>query len=149
MATRTRNPGSDWLASCAPDPVQVHRAWARNDLAQVPTGLCWLAAEAPLTLSIVAMQRVGPDQLGPVLVHPGADRAWWLLPTDAEDLLDDLSLLTVHPAGWVLRCPPAGRYLNGMGWLERPDGSGHLTDPALLGAAFSPGTCLLPAEAFG
>jgi hypothetical protein len=149
MATRTRNPGSDWLASCAPDPVQVHRAWDRDEFAHIPTGRLWLAVEAALMPSVTAMQRVGPGSLGPVLVYPGADLAWWLLPTSAADLLEDLPQLTVRPAGWTLRCPPADRYLDGLGWLEKPDGTGGLTDPAALGAAFGPGGGLrLPAGAF-
>ncbi|MFB4424788.1 hypothetical protein C5F59_027380 [Streptomyces sp. QL37] len=139
MATRTRNPGSDWLASCAPDPLQVHRAWARAELADIPTGLLWLVVEADLTRTLTAMQQIGPDRLGPVLVHPEADRAWWLLPPGTEDHFEDLLQLTVRPAGWALRCPPADRYQDGFGWLEKPNGSGQLTDPATLGAAFGPG----------
>lgn len=149
MATRTRNPGSDWLASCAPDPVQVHRAWDRDELAPIPTGRLWLAVEAALMPSVTAMQRIGPDRIGPVLVYPSADRAWWLLPPGAAELLDDLPQLIVRPAGWALRCPPADRYQDGLGWLEKPDGAGGLTDPAALGAAFGPGGSLrLPAGAF-
>ncbi len=92
------------------------------------------------------MQRIGPGRLGPVLVYPSADRAWWLLSPGAEDLLADLPQLFVHPAGWALRCPPADRYVDGLGWLEKPDGSGRLTEPAALGAAFGPaGTMRHPA----
>jgi len=139
MATRTRNPGSDWSASCAPDPVQVHHAWDRDELALVATGRCWLAVEAALMPSVTTIQRIGPARLGPVLVHPEADRAWGLAPAGVRQLLDDLPQLTVHPAGWALRCPPADRYLDELGWLEKPDGSDLLTDPAMLGAAFGPG----------
>ncbi|MFE7710640.1 hypothetical protein ACFU6I_33780 [Streptomyces sp. NPDC057486] len=99
--------------------------------------------------TVAAMQRTGPDRLGPVLVHPSADRAWWLVPPGAEEVLDDLPRLTVHPECWPLRCPPAERYIDGYGWLEKPDGSGKLTSPTVLGAAFAPGGGLrLPAGAF-
>ncbi|MFD3412371.1 hypothetical protein [Streptomyces cyaneofuscatus] len=138
MATRTRNPGTDWLASCAPDPVQVHHSWDRDEFALVRSGALWVAVEAAITPTVTAMQRIGPDCLGPVLVYPGADRAWWLLPPGVADLLADLPQLAVHPAGWGLRCPPADRYVDGPGWLEEPDGSGQLTNPAALGAAFGP-----------
>ncbi|WP_097934519.1 MULTISPECIES: hypothetical protein [unclassified Streptomyces] len=146
MATRTSNSGTDWLASCAPDPVQVHRAWDRDELALVRSGTLWVAVEAAITSTVTAMQRIGPGRLGPVLVYPSADRAWWLLSPGAEDLLADLPQLFVHPAGWALRCPPADRYVDGLGWLEKPDGSGRLTEPAALGAAFGPaGTMRHPA----
>lgn len=139
MATRTRNPGTDWLASCAPDPVRAHRHWADGKLAPIPAGLCWLAAEAGLMRSVSAMQRIGPGRLGPVLVYPEADLAWWLVPHAAGDELADIGCITVHPAGWALACPPAHQYMNGRGWLEKPDGSGLLSDPVAMGAAFGPG----------
>ncbi|MEV6790917.1 hypothetical protein AB0M87_02725 [Streptomyces sp. NPDC051320] len=155
MATRTRNPrtghaGTDWLASCAPDPTSIHRAWAREDLAPLAGGDRWRVVEADLMPSVAAMQRIGPGRLGPVMVYPEADLAWWLVPPGAAEELADLPRLTVRPAGWALRCPPAHRYFDGRAWLEKPDGSGRLTDPVAMGAAFGPTAGpRLPAEAFG
>ncbi|MGW3736697.1 hypothetical protein [Streptomyces sp. NPDC005148] len=148
MAPRTHNPGSQWLASCAPDPVQVHRTWAAGELAALPTGRLWLTAETDIMRSVAAMERIGPDRLGPVLVNPSTERAWWLVPRGAEEALADLSWLTVHPEPWPLRCPSAERYIDGFGWLEKPDGSGRLTDPDVLGAAFGPGGLRVPVAAF-
>lgn len=150
MASRTRNPGSEWLASCAPNPVLIHRKWAADELAPIPAGRLWLAVEADVMPTVAAMQRIGPDRLGPVLVHPGSERAWWLVPPGADELLADLPRLTVHPEQWSLRCPPAERYIDGLGWLEKPDGSGRLTHADALGAAFGPGGSglRLPAGAF-
>jgi hypothetical protein len=74
---------------------------------------------------------------------------WWLLPPTLGEELDDVRTITVHPRGWVLRCPPVLYPVRGRVWLERPDGSGRLTDPVLLGAALSPGGGpRLPEEAF-
>ncbi|MCX4972189.1 hypothetical protein [Streptomyces sp. NBC_00620] len=153
MATSTRNPGTryagrDWLAECAPTPDAVHRAWSAGELALVPSGLRWLVVEAPLLPSVDAMQRMPPDGLGPVLAYPAAERAWWLVPLDAAEHLDDVARLTVHPPLWPLYCPPVNRPTNGRVWLARPHGSGRLTDPTVLGACFGPGG-RLPAEAFG
>lgn len=150
MASRTHNPGTDWLASCAPDPVLIHRMWAADELAAIPSGRLWLAVEADILPSVAAMQRIGPDRLGPVLAQPGDGRAWWLVPPGAAELLADLPRLAVHPEGWALRCPPADRYIDGIGWLEKPDGSGQLTHGDVLGAAFGPGgsALRLPAGAF-
>ncbi|MFJ7949814.1 hypothetical protein ACIQ6K_40540 [Streptomyces sp. NPDC096354] len=145
MATRTRNQGSDWLALASPDPVKIHRAWEAGELTHLPSGQLWLAAEADLRRSVEAMQRVGPEQLGPVLVFPSAELAWWLVPCNADDELADLAQLTLRPKGWMLRCPPADRYVDGWGWLEKPDGSGLLTDPTVLSAAFELGGRLLAA----
>ncbi|MEV5677094.1 hypothetical protein [Streptomyces sp. NPDC052179] len=95
------------------------------------------------------MQRVGSGRLGPVLVYPEADLAWWLVPLGADQELADIRAITVRTSPWELLCPPAHAYMNGRGWLETPDGSGALTDPAVLGAAFGPGGPMrLPASAF-
>ncbi|WP_329167206.1 hypothetical protein OHB49_43995 (plasmid) [Streptomyces sp. NBC_01717] len=106
--------------------------------------------EADIRPSVAALQRIGPERLGPLLVHPGADRAWWLVPPGAEELLADLPRLTVHPEARSLLCLPADRYLDGLGWLEKPDGTGRLTNAATLGAAFGLGGSglRLPAGAF-
>lgn len=85
------------------------------------------------------MQRISPDRLGPVLVHPSADLAWWLVPCGSVEELASVGFLSVHASGRPLRCPSAGQYVDGLGWLEKPDGSGRLTDPAALGPAFRPG----------
>ncbi|GAA2945853.1 MULTISPECIES: hypothetical protein [Streptomyces] len=148
MASRTRNSGTDWLAQCAPDPARAHRRWASDELAPIPAGLHWLVAEADLMRSITAMQRVGSRRLGPVLVHPETHRAWWLVPLGADEEFADIQALTVRLGPWTLNCPPAHAYMAGRGWLEKPDGSGRLTDPVALGAAFSPGGWRPPAEAF-
>ncbi|WP_327706930.1 hypothetical protein [Streptomyces decoyicus] len=58
---------------------------------------------------------------------------------DADEHLADITLLPIRPRGRLLRCPPTDQCFNGRGWLEKPDGSGKLTDPAAMGAAFGPG----------
>lgn len=85
------------------------------------------------------MKRIGSPRLGPVLVDVEANRAWWLVAPSLSDELDDMRQLLVRPAGWALKCPPVLYSVGGRGWLERPDGSGRLTDPTLLAAAFGPG----------
>ncbi|MFF7690580.1 hypothetical protein ACFZB6_31145 [Streptomyces syringium] len=142
-------PGSDWLANCSPTPAAVRQRWADEELASIPA-VAWAVVETDLMRSIDAMQLLGrARKLGPVLAYPEADRAWWLVPHGPEtQALGDLPQLTVHAERWVLRCPPAHEYMHGRGWLEKPDGSGRLTDPVDLGAAFGP-TSRLPVEAFG
>ncbi|MFI9339950.1 hypothetical protein ACIG0D_01540 [Streptomyces sp. NPDC052773] len=140
-----RDAGQAWLLSCTNQPAHVQRAWDTEQLAPFTTGRHWRAAEAPLLPSIHAMRRIGSDRLGPVLADVEIDRAWWLLPPGLGDELDDVRQLTVRPDGWVLKCPPLYG-LGGRTWLKRPDGSGRLTDPVLLGAAFGPGGYNRPSE---
>lgn len=131
--------GEDWLLSCTTTPTGVRTAWSTEELAPIPSGRHWRVAEAPLMPTVHVMKRIGSARLGPVLADVDVDRAWWLLPPDLDVELDDVRQLTVRPAGWILKCPPVFYALDGRMWLERPDGSGRLTDPVLLGAAFGPG----------
>ncbi|MHB9862201.1 hypothetical protein [Streptomyces sp. YIM S03343] len=141
-----RQAGQDWLLSCTVTPTDVRRAWDREDLAPFPTGSRWRVAEAALLRTVQVMKRIRSERLGPVLADVETERAWWLLPPGLDDELDDIRQLTVRPSGWVLKCPPVLYSAGGRMWLERPDGTGRLTDPALLGAAFGPGGIRPPTE---
>jgi len=104
----------------------------------IPLPTAWTVAEADLLESMDVMPALSrANKLGPVLVHPESRRAWWLLPPDAAGHVDDIRRLAVWPPGQALRCPLPGDYGHGYGWIEGPDGTGHLTDPAALRAAFS------------
>ena len=141
-------PGNRWLLSFTTNPTDMRRLWSEEEFAPVPA-TAWCVVEASCLRSIDAMRPLARSgQLGPVLVDPSADTAWWLVSNDADEHLADIALLTVRPRGWLLRCPPTDQYFNGRGWLEKPDGSGKLTDPIAMGAAFGPGG-RLPAAAFG
>ncbi|MGW0412988.1 hypothetical protein ACWDZX_17055 [Streptomyces collinus] len=128
--------GQGWLLSCVADPAATQRAWDAQQLATIPTGPHWRAAETALARALKALRRT--PQHGPVLSEISSSRAWWLLPPTLAEELDDVAGLTVHPPGWKLRCPPVTHSLGGRWWLAIPDGTGHLTDPTLLGAAYCP-----------
>ncbi|WP_345589068.1 hypothetical protein [Streptomyces marokkonensis] len=150
MATKParslRDAGQEWLLACTDQPTRVRRAWNADRLAPFDTGTHWRVVEAPLLMTLHAMRRIGSARLGPVLADAETDLAWWLVHSQLDDELDDIRQLTVRPAGWVLKCPPVLSLLGGRTWLERPDGTGRLTDPVLLGAAFGPGGTRLPTE---
>ncbi|MET7700329.1 hypothetical protein [Streptomyces sp. NPDC005485] len=143
--------GDAWLADCAEQPDLVREAWDVQALATIRTGVHWLAAESPIVAVLAALKRMPPGRLGPVLADPTTEQAWWLVPLGAGEHLAGTRQIRVRPAGWPLRCPPTGWQLCGRFWLQRPDGSGKLTDPVLLGAALGPEGSgpRLPAEAFG
>ena len=131
--------GDTWLAGCSARPDLVRAAWDIQQLAPIPTGAHWLVAEAKLALRYDALARIPEAQRGPVLADPEGDHLWWLVPLNAVEELADVRQLVIRPAGWWLHCPPTGGPLQGRWWLTRPDGSGQLTDPAVLAAAFGPG----------
>ncbi|MEU7154127.1 hypothetical protein AB0B15_39860 [Streptomyces sp. NPDC045456] len=139
--------GTAWLVQCSVQPAALRRAWAADTLAAVRSDV-WRVVEADLLRSIDAMLplfRAGV--LGPLLVSTERRRAWWLTALSAEDHLVDIPALTIRPPRWPLLCPEVGQSAYGCAWLEAPDGTGKLTDPAALGAVFGP-TSSLSAEAF-
>jgi hypothetical protein len=142
-ARSTRQAGQDWLLSCTRNRADVCHAWDAERLARIPSGERWRVVEGPLLRSIRAMNHVSGRCLGPVLADTATERAWWLLPSDLGEELGDVRELTVHPPGWRLACPPVLYAIDERVWLERPDGSGRLTDPAALSAAFDQGGRLL------
>lgn len=140
-----RQAGQNWLLACTDDPEETQLLWDEEQLAPFTTGEHWRVAEAPLALGMDVLRRM-PGQ-GVVLADVAFYVASWLLPADLGDELDDVKQLTVRPAGWALACPPVLYGVRGRVWLRPPDGSGQLTDPVLLGAAFGPGGARLPTEA--
>ncbi|MFE4758465.1 hypothetical protein ACFRIB_51395 [Streptomyces mirabilis] len=149
-APYVRQAGQDWLLSCADTPAEIRTRWDADELGEFPSGGHWMVAEAALAPSMDALKRIDPSRRGPVLSDVTQGIAWWLLPPTLGDELDDVRTITVRPRGWVLRCPPVLYPVRGRVWIERPDGSGRLTDPVLLGAALGPGGGpRLSAEAFG
>lgn len=139
--------GQDWLLTCAARPADVQRTWDAGELAEFPTGPHWCIVEMPTLRSVEAIARIGGDRIGPVLADIHRSVVWWFLPPDLTDELDDTRRLTVRPAGWALKCPPVLCSVNGRWWIERPDGSGRLTDPLLLGTALGLDVVQLPTEA--
>jgi hypothetical protein len=135
----TYEAGDAWLADCSAHPTSVRTAWTAETLAPIKSGTHWLVAETALLTTMKALSRIREEHRGPVLADTEVDKAWWLVPLGAAEELADLRQLTVHPSGWLLRCPPARWHLETRIWLERPDGSGRLTDPAVLAAALGPG----------
>ncbi|QOV38637.1 hypothetical protein IM697_09795 [Streptomyces ferrugineus] len=139
--------GDVWLADCSIRPDLIRAAWEKEALAPIASGGHWLAAEARLATGYPVVARIRAEQRGPVLADPASDKLWWLVPLNAAEELAGVRHLTVRPTAWLLRCPPTGWHLEGRMWIVRPDGSGQLTDPAVLAAAFGPGGYRLPAEA--
>ncbi|MFG2948173.1 hypothetical protein [Streptomyces adustus] len=131
--------GDAWLADCSADPKLVQLAWNDGALAPIDSGARWLVAESRLFYAMQALWRIPEGQRGPVLADGDGDQAWWLVPLDAAEELADVRAISVKPHGWPLHCPPVGRMLAGHLWLNHPDGTGLLTDPAVLAAALGPG----------
>lgn len=147
--TPERDAGDAWLAGCARRPELAYEVWEMDGLVPIHCTR-WLAAEAQLSLALQAVRRIPTRERGPLLLDPGLDAAWWLVPLEATADLADVRHVIVQPFGWPLHCPPTRHPAAGRFWLHPPDGSGLVSNPVYLAAALGPGGGpRLPAEAFG
>ncbi|MDX3802478.1 hypothetical protein [Streptomyces sp. AK04-3B] len=125
----------DWLASVAPDPEACRWEWERNPLgvALLPAGRAWDVLILPGTLGYPTLDVLTRilDRPGPVLVDFGDDRmGFFVAPGTAARWLGT-GIRTAGAGTWIV-VPYPGRSTRGVRWLVTPDGSGTLTDAALL-----------------
>lgn len=125
----------EWLASVAPDPEACRREWERNPLgvALLPAGKAWDVLILPGELGYPTLDVLTRflDQPGPVLVDFGDSRmGFFVAPGTAARWLG--TGIRTAGAGDLIVVPYPGRSTRGVRWLVPPDGSGTLTDPALL-----------------
>ncbi|GAA2694163.1 hypothetical protein [Streptomyces lunalinharesii] len=87
-------PGDAWLLSHSPAPAEARRLWSHDRFAPLPA-TAWCVAEGRCLRSLEAIRPLQcAGLLGPVLVDPAADAAWWLLAAGAEEHLADIPILT-------------------------------------------------------
>ncbi|MCS0604197.1 hypothetical protein NX794_23715 [Streptomyces sp. LP11] len=125
----------EWLTSVAPDPGACRWEWERNPLgvALLPAGRAWDVLILPGDLgypTLDVLVRV-LDQPGPVLVDFGDNRVGFFVPPGTAARWLGTGIRTAGTGTWIV-VPYPGRVTQGVRWLVTPDGSGTLTDPALL-----------------
>ncbi|MGW2646373.1 hypothetical protein ACWC2T_15980 [Streptomyces sp. NPDC001393] len=125
----------EWLASVAPDPEACCREWERNPLgiALLPAGRAWDVLILPGDLgypTLDVLTRV-LDHPGPVLVDFGDNRVGFFVPPGTAARWVGTGVRSAGVGTWIV-VPYPGRATRGVRWLVQPDGSGTLTDPALL-----------------
>ncbi|WRZ90232.1 bifunctional DNA primase/polymerase [Streptomyces sp. NBC_01007] len=125
----------EWLASVAPDPEACRGEWERNPrgIALLPAGRAWDVLILPGELgypTLDVLTRV-IDQPGPVLVDFGDARMGFFVPAGTASRWLGTGVCTAGHGTWIV-VPYPRRSTGGVRWLVPPDGSGTLTDPALL-----------------
>ncbi|MCQ9183760.1 hypothetical protein KMT30_32875 [Streptomyces sp. IBSBF 2953] len=125
----------EWLASVAPDPEACRWEWERNPLgvALLPAGRAWDVLILPGALgrpTLDVLTRI-VGRPGPVLVDSGDDRMGFFVAPGTATRWLGTGIRTAGAGAWiVVPCP--GRSTGTVRWLVPPDGTGTLTDPALL-----------------
>ncbi|WEO94986.1 hypothetical protein A6P39_013715 [Streptomyces sp. FXJ1.172] len=125
----------EWLASVAPDPEACRREWGRNPLgvALLPAGKAWDVLILPGDLgcpTLDVLLRI-LDRPGPVLAGFGDERVGFFVPPGTAARWVGTGIRTAGTGTWIV-VPYPGRAARGVRWLVPPDGSGTLTDAALL-----------------
>ena len=125
----------EWLASVAPDPEACRWEWERNPLgvALLPAGRAWDVLILPGTLGYPTLDVLTRilDRPGPVLADFGDNRMGFLVPPGTAARWVGTGIRTAGPGTWIV-VPYPGRSTGAVRWLVPPDGSGTLTDAALL-----------------
>ncbi|WP_432027279.1 hypothetical protein [Streptomyces sp. 1222.5] len=125
----------EWLAAVAPDPEACRWAWERNPLgvALLPAGKAWDVLILPGELGYPTLDVLTRilDRPGPVLVDFGDNRVGFFVPPGTAARWLGTGIRTAGPGTWIV-VPYPGRATRAVRWLVAPDGSGMLTDPALL-----------------
>ncbi|MER5400544.1 hypothetical protein [Streptomyces sp. NPDC002599] len=125
----------EWLASVAPDPEACRWEWERSPrgVTLLPAGRAWDVLILPAGLgypTLDVLTRV-LDQPGPVLVDFGDARMGFFVPAGTATRWLGTGVRAAGHGTWIV-VPYPGRSTGGVRWLVAPDGSGTLTDPALL-----------------
>ncbi|MFD9431408.1 hypothetical protein [Streptomyces sp. NPDC060002] len=125
----------EWLASVAPDPEACRWEWERNPLgvALLPAGRAWDVLILPGELGYPTLDVLTRilHRPGPVLVDFGDNRMGFLVAPGTAARWLGTGIRTAGDGTWIV-VPYPGRSTRGVRWLVPPDGSGTLTDPALL-----------------
>ncbi|TDC75628.1 hypothetical protein [Streptomyces hainanensis] len=125
----------EWLASAAPEPAACRWEWERHPLgvALLPAGRLWDVLVVPGELgrpTLTVLSRV-LDRPGPVLADQGDFRVGFFVPPGTAGRWVGTGVRGAGRGSWIV-VPHPTRTANGVRWLIPPDGSGVLTDPAVL-----------------
>ncbi|MQS37571.1 hypothetical protein [Streptomyces katsurahamanus] len=126
----------EWLVSVAPDPDACRWEWERNPLgiALLPAGRRWDVLILPGELGYAALDVLNrlTDRPGPVLADFGDARMGFFVPAGTAGRWLGTGVRGAGQGTWIVVPYPGRASGNGVRWLIAPDGSGTLTDPALL-----------------
>ncbi|MGW4230991.1 hypothetical protein ACWEF9_17140 [Streptomyces sp. NPDC004980] len=125
----------EWLVSVAPDPDACRWEWECDPqgIALLPAGKRWDVLILPGELGYPTLDVLTRliDRPGPVLADFGDSRMGFFVPPGTAARWLGTGVRGAGPGTWIV-IPYPGRTVGGVRWLIRPDGSGTLTDPALL-----------------
>ncbi|MET9804737.1 hypothetical protein [Streptomyces sp. NPDC006368] len=127
----------EWLVSAAPDPGVCRWEWERHPagVALLPAGRRWDVLIVPAGLggpTLDVLSRL-VDRPGPVITDTWGARMGFFVPPGTAARWVGTGTRAAGRGTWiVVPYPGPGRGTGRTRWLVQPDGTGTLTDPALL-----------------
>ncbi|MFD7663386.1 hypothetical protein [Streptomyces sp. NPDC059788] len=139
----------EWLVTAAADPDACRWEWERNPLgvALLPAGRLWDVLIVPGALgrpTLDVLTRV-LDRPGPVLGDFGDARTGFFVPPGTAARWLGTGVRGAGDGSWIV-VPYPGRVTGGVRWLVVPDGTGRLTEPAVLELAMHEAAASLAAD---
>ncbi|WP_059012596.1 hypothetical protein [Streptomyces specialis] len=137
----------EWLASAAPDPEACRWEWERHPMgvALLPAGRLWdvliLSGELGHPTFDVLARLI--DRPGPVLADHGSARGGFFVPPGTAGRWLGAGIRAGGRGSWIV-VPHPTRTAHGVRWLVPPDGSGLLTDTAVLEMAMHEAAAGIP-----
>ncbi|MFB8071883.1 hypothetical protein [Streptomyces californicus] len=124
-----------WLTSAAPDPGACRWEWERDPrgIVLLPAGRRWDVLILPAVLGYPTLDVLTRlvDRPGPVLADSAEARMGFFVPPGTASGWLGAGVRGCGRGTWIV-VPYPGRATGGVRWLIPPDGSGTLTDLALL-----------------
>ncbi|MFF2010846.1 hypothetical protein ACFVWY_17510 [Streptomyces sp. NPDC058195] len=126
----------EWLVSVAPDPGACRWTWERDPrgVALLPAGRRWDVLILPGELGYPTLDVLTRliDRPGPVLGGFGDRRMGFFVPPGTVARWVGTGVRGAGRGTWIVVPHPGRPARGGVRWLVPPDGSGTLTDAALL-----------------
>jgi hypothetical protein len=139
----------EWLVSAAPDPASCRVAWERDlrGLTLLPAGEVWDVLFVGGLLGWPTLRVLGGlvDRPGPVIADIAGTSTGFFVPPGTAAGWIGTGVRGAGPGTWVA-VPYPGRSTGVVRWLVSPDGSGVLTDPAVLETALHEAAAELAAD---
>ncbi|UED86905.1 hypothetical protein [Streptomyces profundus] len=125
----------EWLAAAAPSPATCRWEWERQPqgVALLPAGRLWDVLILPPVLGLATLDVLGRiiDRPGPVLADGRQRRVGFFVPAGTAGRWLGTGVRAAGHGSWIV-VPRPDRSVPAARWLVPPDGSGLLTDPAVL-----------------
>ncbi|MER5867617.1 hypothetical protein [Kitasatospora sp. NPDC002040] len=134
MASTPGDRAVDWLTAAAPDPEACREDWERSGrgVMLLPAGRLWDVLLVPGRLGHLTFEVLSRlTGTGPVYADFADGQLGFLVPVGTAARWIGTGVRSAGSGTWVALPHPAGSG-RGLRWLAAPDGSGRLTDPAVL-----------------